>query len=358
MTQTVWWQDDHPALIDQTRLPFEEVVVHCYDPEAVATAITSMQVRGAPAIGVTAAYGIALAARIAAGAASWSHSGSADAFHEAVTRACALLARTRPTAVNLFWAIERMRRVLSAQQGDPQERAAALMVEALAIAAEDVAACRRMGEAGATLIRDGMGLLTHCNAGALATTGIGTATAPFYVAQEQGRAFHVYVDETRPLLQGARLTAWELRRASIPFTLIADTMAAYTMQLGRINAVFVGADRVAANGDTANKIGTYGVALSAHIHQIPFYVVAPMSTIDFATPDGASIPIEERRPDEVRHAHGHPLVPDDYPVFNPAFDLTPAQYITAIITDQGIVYPPFANSLATLLGTSPRVGAR
>ncbi|MDB5074016.1 MAG: mtnA, partial [Chloroflexi bacterium] len=228
----------------------------------------------------------------------------------------------------------------------PAEIARLLLDEANQIAAEDSRACRQMGELGASLIADGMSVLTHCNAGALATAGIGTATAPIFVAHEQGRRVHVYVDETRPLLQGARLTAWELNRAGVPFTLITDNMAAHTMRLGRIDAVFVGADRIAANGDTANKIGTYGVALAAHAHDIPFYVVAPVSTVDVQTPVGDSIVIEERRHDEVRTAHGHRLVPDTYPVFNPAFDVTPARFITGIITERGIVRPPFGAGLA------------
>ncbi|HWE64693.1 MAG TPA: S-methyl-5-thioribose-1-phosphate isomerase [Chloroflexota bacterium] len=347
MSRTIWWHEDHPDLLDQTRLPFEEVVVHCQSPAILAEAIRALRVRGAPAIGVAAAYGVALAARQALAAPA--------RFRQAVLDACTLLGATRPTAVNLFWALERMRGVLDAARDAPARQVAALLFdEASAIAAEDVAACRRMGEIGAELIRDGMGLLTHCNAGALATTGIGTATAPFYVAHEQGRHFHVYVDETRPLLQGARLTAWELHQAGVPFTLIADTMAAYTMRLGRINAVFVGADRIAANGDVANKIGTYGVALAAHAHGIPFYVVAPTSTIDPRTPTGAEIPIEERRPEEVRSAHGTPLTPDDYPVFNPAFDVTPAALVSAIITERGMVQAPHGESLRALIaGMTP-----
>jgi methylthioribose-1-phosphate isomerase len=252
------------------------------------------------------------------------------------------LAATRPTAVNLFWALERCRMVCGAPaQDDPARCAAALLVEARAIAVENAAACRRMGELGASYIRDGMALLTHCNAGALATAALGTATAPMYVAHERGCRFSVYVDETRPLLQGARLTAWELDRAGIPFTLITDSMAAYLMQLGRVDAVFVGADRIAANGDVANKIGTYAVALAARAHGLPFYVVAPVSTVDLATPSGAAIPIEERGAAEVRGARDTHWVPDRYAVFNPAFDVTPAAYITAIITEHGVAAPPF-----------------
>ncbi len=343
MSQTIWWENDHPALLDQTLLPFEERVLHCHSTGQLAEAIKSLRVRGAPAIGVAAAYGVAHAAGHAATA-------SPGTFHESVLAACDALARTRPTAVNLFWAIDRMRRVLDATPAqDPWTIAACLLAEAHAIAEEDARACRAMGELGAPLIETGMGVLTHCNAGALATAGIGTATAPLFVAHEQGRAFHVYVDETRPLLQGARLTAWELRRAGVPFTLITDNMAAYTMRLGRIQAVFVGADRVAANGDVANKIGTYSVALAAHAHGIPFYVVAPSSTIDLRTPDGSAISIEERPAQEVRSARGHPLVPDDYPVFNPAFDVTPSALVAAIITERGLVRAPFAPGLAAVV---------
>jgi methylthioribose-1-phosphate isomerase len=338
MSRTLWWHDDHPDLLDQTRLPFEEVVLHCHTTEILAEAIRALRVRGAPAIGVAAAYGVAHAARVGVG----------DP-RQAALEACDLLGATRPTAVNLFWALERMRRALvAAGPAAPDVLAASLLAEADAIAAEDEAACRRMGELGAELIADGMGLLTHCNAGALATMGIGTATAPFYVAQERGRRFHVFVDETRPLLQGARLTAWELRRAGIPFTLIADNMAASTMRLGRVQAVFVGADRVAANGDVANKIGTYGVALAARAHGIPFYVVAPTSTVDLRTPTGAGIPIEERRGEEVRGVGGMPITPADFPVFNPAFDVTPAELVTAIITERGIVRAPFGEALRAL----------
>lgn len=354
MSRTIWWQDGHPALLDQTRLPFEEVVLHCRSTEELAEAITSLRVRGAPAIGVAAAFGVAHAALLAV-----ENQDSAGAFGKAVASACACLAATRPTAVNLFWALERMRTRLHAlEAAEPAGAAAALLVEARAIAEEDAAACRRIGELGAVLIEDGMRVLTHCNAGALATAGIGTATAPIFVAHEQGRPIHVYVDETRPLLQGARLTAWEMDRAGVPFTLIADNMAASLMRRGTIDAVFVGADRIAANGDVANKIGTFSVALAARAHAVPFYVAAPISTIDLATPSGDSIPIEERKPEEVRSAHGHRLVPDHFPVYNPAFDVTPADYVTAIITERGIVRAPYAASLAALCQENHQKGSR
>ncbi|HEY8287435.1 MAG TPA: S-methyl-5-thioribose-1-phosphate isomerase [Chloroflexota bacterium] len=344
MSRTIWWQDDHPALLDQTLLPFEEVVLHCRTTEELAEAITSLRVRGAPAIGVAAAFGVAHSAFLAA-----ETSEDVATFQEVVRTACMRLAATRPTAVNLFWALERMRaklRVLEATA--PAAAAPALLAEARAISEEDAAACRRIGELGAALIEDGMRVLTHCNAGALATAGIGTATAPIFVAHELGRPIHVYVDETRPLLQGARLTAWEMDRAGVPFTLIADNMAASLMRRGKIDAVFVGADRIAANGDVANKIGTFGVALAAQAHGVPFYVAAPTSTIDLATPTGDTIPIEERKPEEVRSAHGHRLVPDHFPVYNPAFDVTPATYVTAIITERGIVRAPYGEALAGL----------
>jgi methylthioribose-1-phosphate isomerase len=343
MTKTVWWHDDHPAMLDQTRLPFEEVELHCRSMDDVAEAITSLRVRGAPAIGVAAAYGVAFAASGAAKNGMKPHDAVA-----VVEAACDQLARTRPTAVNLFWAIDRMRRVARAEVESAPSLAARLLVEARAIEDDDALGCRRMGELGAPLIGDGMSVLTHCNAGALATAGIGTATAPIFVAQEQGKRPHVYVDETRPLLQGARLTAWELHNAGVSFTLITDNMAAHAMRLGRVQAVFVGADRIAANGDVANKIGTYGVALAARAHALPFYVVAPFSTVDLDTANGTNIVIEERPHYEVRNAHGHRLVPDSYPVFNPAFDITPGELVTAIITERGIVRPSFALGLASI----------
>jgi len=330
------------------------VVLHCRSTEELAEAITSLRVRGAPAIGVAAAFGVAHAAFLAVG-----NQDTAGAFGEAVRSACTRLAATRPTAVNLFWALERMRgRLRALEAAEPAVAAAALLAEARAIAQEDAAACRRIGELGAELIENGMRVLTHCNAGALATAGIGTATAPMFVAHEQGRPIHVYVDETRPLLQGARLTAWEMDRAGVPFTLIADNMAASLMRRGTIDTVFVGADRIAANGDVANKIGTFGVALAARAHGVPFYVAAPISTIDLATPFGDAIPIEERKPEEVRSAHGHRLVPDHFPVYNPAFDVTPAEYVTAIITERGIVRPPYAESLAALCHGTHQKGSR
>ena len=346
MSRTIWWDLDHPDILDQTLLPFEERVLHLLNLEAVAEAITSLRVRGAPALGVTAAFGVAMIALQA--------TPTSERFSHTVLAACDRLAATRPTAVNLFWAIERMRAVLDANP-DPSRAAPALLREAKTIAAEDAEACRRMGEFGAALFGEGNTLLTHCNAGALATAGIGTALAPMYTAHQQGRRFRVYVDETRPLLQGARLTAWELHNAGIPFTLIADNMAASIIRAGKVDAIFVGADRIAANGDVANKIGTYGVALAARAHGVPFYVVAPTSTLDPRTADGDAIPIEERRPEEVRGVRGVAWVPDDYPVYNPAFDVTPASHVTAIVTERGVVRPPYPEGLRAILAAGMAV---
>ena len=326
-------------LIDQTRLPLEEVVVRCYTAEEVAGAIKSMQVRGAPAIGVTAAMGVALAAHDAPD--------EAAALFESVYRACDTLAATRPTAVNLFWAIGRMRDRARTLEGRPAaEVRRALAAEAQRLAAEDVAACRAIGEHGAGLFASGDGVLTHCNAGALATVDYGTALAPLrWAFQEEGKRLHVLVDETRPFLQGARLTAWELRNLGIESTLITDNMAASMMAQGRVQKVIVGADRIAANGDVANKIGTYGLAVLAQAHQIPFFVAAPTSTVDLSLATGALIPIEERDPAEVTHFRGTQVAPDGMPAAHPAFDVTPARYVTAIITEQGVLRPPFQPAL-------------
>ena len=348
LPRALWWDDAAGVLrlIDQTLLPGRCEVIACATVDAVAEAIRVLRVRGAPAIGVAAAYGLALAARalladepaIGAGAAlEWLR---ADA---------ARLRNTRPTAVNLAWALERMLVVADhslADNGAVPELSDALLAEAGAIAAEDAAACAAMGRLGAELIADGDTLLTHCNAGALATAGMGTALAPIYTAHRAGKRLHVYVDETRPVLQGARLTAWELARAGVPITLITDNMAGHFMKRGGVRAVFVGADRIAANGDTANKIGTYGLALLARVHGIPFYVVAPRSTVDLTLPDGDAIPIEERGPDEVTTIRGVRVAPEGVRVANPAFDVTPARYISAIITEAGIARAPYTESLA------------
>ncbi len=326
LVQHMTWAGDaqtgHLRLLDQTRLPNEETYLDCRDVQAVWDAIKRLSVRGAPAIGIAAAYGCVIGAQ-------------RGDFTEAADH----LATSRPTAVNLFWAIDRMKRVNTAASD-------ALLAEAKAIHAEDEAMCRRIGEHAVTLIREAAsglaappGLLTHCNAGALATGGIGTATAPMYLAHEQGIPFTVYADETRPLLQGARLTAWELGRAGIDVTLICDDMAAHVMREGRINMVITGADRIAANGDAANKIGTYNVAILAQHHGIPFYVAAPSSTFDMSIPDGSHIPIEERASEEITEGFGRRIAPPEVKTYSPAFDVTPNELITAIICEKGVIEP-------------------
>ncbi|HST89281.1 MAG TPA: S-methyl-5-thioribose-1-phosphate isomerase [Ktedonobacterales bacterium] len=350
LPRALWWDDAAGALrlIDQTLLPGRCEVIACATEHAVAEAIRALRVRGAPAIGVAAAYGLALAARaLIAEARGIDGTAALERLRDDATS----LRATRPTAVNLAWALERMLAVADhylAEGGSVRELPDALLAEAGAIAAEDAAACAAMGRLGAELIADGDTLLTHCNAGALATAGMGTALAPIYTAHRAGKRLHVYVDETRPVLQGARLTAWELARAGVPITLITDNMAAHFMKRGGVRAVFVGADRIAANGDTANKIGTYGLALLAHAHAIPFYVVAPRSTVDLARPDGDAIPIEERAPDEVTTIRGVRVAPEGVRVANPAFDVTPARYISAILTESGIARPPYVESLRTV----------
>jgi methylthioribose-1-phosphate isomerase len=352
--KTVWWEEDERGaavcLVDQSVLPQEIVSLYLRHEQQIADAITSLKVRGAPAIGVTAAFGMALAA--------WrfvrDHDEATLTTDEIMVQLRAagkLLGRTRPTAVNLFWAIERMlqRAEQAVQQPlSPQQLAQLLRDEAQAVADEDAAACLSMGTLGASLIDDGDILLTHCNAGALATAGLGTALAPIYVAHRAGKHVHVFVDETRPILQGARLTAWELQQENVPLTLITDNMAGHFMRSGGINAVFVGADRIAANGDVANKIGTYSVAVLAHAHAIPFYVVAPCSTIDLKIPSGDHIPIEQRNPDEVIAVRGAQIAPAGVRVANPAFDVTPHQYVTAIITEKGIARSPYNVSLGQI----------
>ena len=313
-------------LLDQRRLPTEEVWHELTDFREVARAIRDMVVRGAPAIGCAAAYGVALGARQ-----------DAD-FDEVI----ATLAATRPTAVNLFWALDRMKRV---EPRTPET----LAREAIAIHDEDRAACHAMGEHGASLLPPGV-VLTHCNAGALATGGYGTALGVIRAAVARGTKLAVYADETRPFLQGARLTAWELQKSGIPVTLITDNMAAHLMARGEIQSVIVGADRIARNGDTANKIGTYGVALLARAHEIPFFVAAPRSTIDPEIPDGTHIPIEERSPREVTHVGSVRLAPDGIAVKNPAFDVTPARLITALVTEAGVLHPPYEDAISRLFG--------
>ena len=341
MVPTVAWDDGAVVMIDQRRLPGEQVFLRCREPREVADAIRSMAIRGAPAIGVAAALGLALAGR--------GSQAQGTALAAEFERTCAELADTRPTAVNLFWAIDRMRRRFqaSAGMGAPALRQA-LLDEALAIQAEDLAACRRMGDLGAELLPQEARILTHCNAGALATAGYGTALGVVRSAARLGKVKNVFADETRPYLQGARLTAWELMQDGIPTTLIADSMAGHLMARGEVNAVVVGADRIAGNGDVANKIGTYSVAILAKEHGIPFYVAAPVSTFDLATPDGSRIPIEERSPDEVTHHGGHRLAPEGVAVRNPAFDVTPHRYVTAIVCERGVARPPYPDRLRAL----------
>jgi len=331
------------VMIDQRRLPAEEVYVRCRDHRQVAEAIRDMVIRGAPAIGVAAAFGIALGVRR-----STAEGARLAAEFDGI---CRDLADTRPTAVNLFWAVERMRRRfgLESAQGAQAVRSG-LLEEARGIEAEDLDACQRMGELGAELIPSRARLLTHCNAGALATAGYGTALGVIRTAARQGKVANVFADETRPYLQGARLTAWELAREGIPTTLIADNMSGHLLSRGEVDAVIVGADRIARNGDVANKIGTYSLAVLARENGIPFYVAAPVSTLDAKTPSGAEIPIEERSPDEVTHHAGRRLAPEGVSVRNPAFDVTPARYVTAIVTERGIARPPYDETLAALRG--------
>lgn len=365
--RTVWWEENAHGgvvcMIDQTALPQEVVTLRLTDEEQVAEAIKTLKVRGAPAIGVSAAFGIALAfSRLLREQGGGDENRAvtpqqAQELQERLHSVSDLLARTRPTAVNLFWAIERMRAsaALSGDYSLPQ-LVQRLRDEAQAIADEDFEACRQMGLYGAQLIADGDSLLTHCNAGALATAGWGTALAPIYAAHKAGKTLHVFVDETRPILQGARLTAWELQQEGIPLTLITDNMAAHFMRKGEIKAIFVGADRIAANGDFANKIGTYGVAVLARAHAIPFYVVAPLSTIDLKLPSGEQIPIEQRNPTEVTAIRGTPVAPAGVHVANPAFDVTPHSYITAIITERGIARPPYDVALRAMFSGNQHTG--
>jgi methylthioribose-1-phosphate isomerase len=340
MRPVIWWTNGRVVMIDQRKLPGREVYLRCRTFEQVARAIETLAVRGAPAIGVAAAYGVAL------GMAGLKPGADPDALYARVHRR---LWRTRPTARNLFWALERMKAVY--EKSWSVGRAALktrLLAEAAAIDWEDVEINRRLGARGARLVKSGAAVLTHCNAGALATSGYGTALGVVRAAVERGKKVRVIADETRPVLQGARLTVWELSRDGIPVTLITDNMAASLMARGEIDLAIVGADRIARNGDTANKIGTYGVAVLARSHGIPFYVAAPMSTIDFSLKDGRGIPIEERGGDEVRRVRGRLVTVPGVDVRNPAFDVTPARYVTAIITERGVVRPPFAKSLAAL----------
>lgn len=341
---TVRWSSGSLYIIDQTLLPTEFREIELKTVEEVWEAIKALRVRGAPAIGVCAAFGVLVGIRQHAPKTS-------EAVLHAVDESADYLATSRPTAVNLFWALDRMRRVAHNNAHlDCQALIIRLTSEATEICEEDTRRCHAIGEHGGKLIADGDGVLTHCNAGGLATSSYGTALAVMYSAHDSGKHFHVYADETRPLLQGARLTAWELMRAGIDVTLICDNTAAQVMREGRVQLVVVGADRIAANGDAANKIGTYSVALIAKAHNVPFYVAAPLSTFDFSIASGDEIPIELRGADEVTHGFGKQTAPDGVKVYSPAFDVTPAELIAGIITERGILRPPFTQSIAAVAG--------
>jgi methylthioribose-1-phosphate isomerase len=346
MIQTLEWTSQGVRFIDQTKLPTEETYVTCTTHEQVADVIRNMVVRGAPAIGVSAAMGIALGINN-------SKAESVVDLKRDLDQICDLIGKTRPTAVNLFWAIRRMQEKFEQIRTSPippplSKIKQALIEESQRMHAEDIAANQAMGRHGATLMPSHGGVLTHCNAGALATAGYGTALGVIRAAVEAGKKLHVYADETRPFLQGSRLTAWELMKDNIPTTVISDNMAGAMMRQGKIGAIVVGADRIAANGDVANKIGTYTVAVLAKEHGIPFYVAAPISTVDLDCPDGSQIPIEQRNGKEVTHIAGKQMVPDGVKVENPAFDVTPSKYVAAIITEKGIARAPYTDSLRDL----------
>ena len=342
--ETLRWREGRLELIDQRRLPLEFEYVVCENAAQTAAAIRDMVVRGAPAIGCTAAYGVALEAQ--------GHVDAARAqFDAALEASYAVLAASRPTAVNLFWAIERMRDCQAqTRQDSPQSAAAALLALAQEIQRDDIETCHAIGRHGATLITDGASVMTHCNAGALATAGHGTALGVIRSARDAGKRISVIANETRPYLQGARLTAWEMVQENIPVTLVTDNMAGHLMQRGRVDLIVVGADRIAANGDTANKIGTYTLAVLAGRHHLPFYIAAPLSTIDLAIADGSAIPIEERDPAEVTGFRGLRWAPAGVNVANPAFDVTPAELITGLITEQGVIERPDAAKIRALFG--------
>ncbi|MBM3791028.1 MAG: S-methyl-5-thioribose-1-phosphate isomerase [Acidobacteria bacterium] len=344
MIKTIEWTDSAVVMLDQRLLPVEEVYNSYTDFRGVAEAIRTMVIRGAPAIGVAAAMGIALGTRD-------STATSVADLERRFQRICDEIASTRPTAVNLFWAVERMRRTFEqARPGGVSAIRAALVAEAQRMHREDVEANRRMGRFGQELIPDKACVLTHCNAGALATAGYGTALGVIRAAVEAGKEVRVFADETRPFLQGARLTAWELHKDKIPVTVITDSMAGYFFQSGMVDCVVVGADRIAANGDVANKIGTYSVAVLAKENGVPFYVAAPVSTLDLTLPDGSHIPIEERDPEEVRSVFGVRVTPENIGTRNPAFDVTPHRFVAAIITDRGVARAPYSETLRSLAG--------
>jgi len=334
--------DGHLRLLDQTLLPIDVCFIDCMDIATVHEAIRSLRVRGAPAIGITAAMGILVGLKnIPSGASLKKHYEDTDNY----------LRTSRPTAVNLFWALDRMKRkfIEIAELPDQRNILSILLEEALLIEKEDRAMCQSIGKIGANLVQDGFGILTHCNTGGLATAAYGTALSVIFTAYEQGKSIHVFCDETRPLMQGARLTSWELLQAGIPATLICDSMAAQVMKEGKINMVIVGADRIAANGDSANKIGTYGLSVLAHAHKIPFYVAAPSSTFDLSIEDGSGIPIEQRNPKEITELFGKQVAPTGVSVYNPAFDVSPAHLITGIITEKSLITPVNAKNIRNSL---------
>ncbi|HIJ96196.1 MAG TPA: S-methyl-5-thioribose-1-phosphate isomerase [Desulfuromonadales bacterium] len=342
--RTIEWLDDTVVMIDQTRLPGEEVYNTYTDFQSVAEAIKGMIIRGAPAIGVAAAMGVALGAQAII-------ADTYESFSRQLENVCDVLGRTRPTAVNLFWGLERMKQVAEHNRDKSLDQIRLLLKkEAIRIEQEDLTICKNIGKWGATLIPEGATILTHCNAGGLATAGYGTALGVIRAAHEAGKKIQVFADETRPWLQGARLTAWELMKDGIPTTLITDNMAGFFMNRGEITCCVVGADRIAANGDTANKIGTYSVAVLAHENNIPFYVAAPISTLDLSLSDGSKIPIEERTTSEVTHIKEVAIAPQGVRVRNPAFDVTPSRYITAIVTENGIVSGDYRSGLRKVAG--------
>jgi methylthioribose-1-phosphate isomerase len=346
---SVQWSGDVRGclqLIDQTLLPLQLKVLSLSTIEEAFEAIVTLRVRGAPAIGIAAAYGVVLGFQKAL------HGSSVSESREIAFQACDYLATSRPTAVNLFWALDRMRAVVERNKNlaEPADLAQALLREARLIHDEDRRMCHAIGEFGAQLLEDNSGVLTHCNTGGLATSEYGTALSAIFTAQDQGKSLHVYADETRPLLQGSRLTAWELQQRQVPCTVICDSMAAQVMREGKIQAVIVGADRITARGDTANKIGTYGVAVLAKYHNIPFYVAAPRSTFDLSIVSGDDIPIEQRKADEIVNGFGRQTAPSGIEVYNPAFDVTPAELITAIVTERGIIAPVCEENVRGCIG--------
>ena len=337
--KTIEWKGDRVRILDQRRLPQEVRYFDCRNASSVAKAIRTMAIRGAPAIGVAAAMGIALAAKKF-------HFSNSQNFTQSTEKVCHEMRQTRPTAINLFWAVDRMQRILDQVHTHGVEKTRTKLVkEALHICKEDVEVNRKIGAYGKRLIKNGDGVLTHCNAGALATAGYGTALGVIYAAWAEGKRFHVFSDETRPQLQGARLTAWELVQENIPVSVITDNMAGWLMKEGKINLVLVGADRIARNGDTANKIGTYSLAVLSKYHSVPFYVVAPISTLDLTLASGWDIPIEERDIKEVTHFRGNPITPKGVGALNPAFDVTPHGLIHAILTEKGLIRKPFRKNL-------------